>query len=389
MTSVSSCSMVASPVQAEEASSSCSRSRNAQAQADLRARRKTYLAELESGNANLTRHNEELEHEREFLLEQISTLTGQVKTLKDSFGLRSAAPDAMDSLLAAVEKEKNKVKRLRGAIKKMAAIEAHDSGSEGEENTEMKASRKRSRIASTSSLNSSTTSLATLITKSPSDRDAHPSNDVDSFASLTTSSLSPPTPPQTEVLTPHTYWNQTRAQPAQEDQESSRNTLMLLLAQSTEFKRQVVHALSDDIRHTNGHPSSYPASNTYPTWQPWHGDYTAHHNRPAMYPTAPAKHSETHEDILGRLLHSYSSSSAASAMDTSLDISAAMLSQIVPDRPLRGPLPSASVFLVLLTFLRGCVLVLGRVGMLVFMKGDVGGRTKMGMNDVVALPRFA
>ena len=292
------------PYQADPSSSSsagfCARSRNAQAQADLRARRKAHLAELEASNSSLARQNEQLERERHHLQHQIHTLKGQVKTLKDSLGMRITSTTGMDSLLAAVDAERSKVKRLRSAIRNLAAVEAKDTDSEGEE-VVTAPQHKRSRTSASLDSNEGAPSLS--------------KHDAESVTTHTTSSSSPHTPPLTEV------WQD----------DVLRRPLDMALPEVA-LKRPMSQG-NPSTSHTN-----MLAPNVVPAWGQWPGG----HSKVIHQSAGPT---EDQDDMLSRFIDSFASN--PSTVATSLDIHPSVLSYASPDRPMRGPFPSASIFLVL------------------------------------------
>ncbi|PWN91072.1 hypothetical protein FA10DRAFT_299720 [Acaromyces ingoldii] len=102
-------------------SNSKARSRNAQAQALLRSRRKVYIQNLEQTGEELRTQNDILAAERDDLRRRVTGLEAEVSLFKGSLG--SPVGNA-DALMAALEAERAKVEKLREAVRSLALVDA-------------------------------------------------------------------------------------------------------------------------------------------------------------------------------------------------------------------------------------------------------------------------
>lgn len=102
-------------------SNSKARSRNAQAQALLRSRRKVYIQNLEQTGEELRAQNDVLVAERDDLRRRVTSLEAEVSLFKGSLG--SPVGNA-DALMAALETERAKVEKLREAVRSLALVDA-------------------------------------------------------------------------------------------------------------------------------------------------------------------------------------------------------------------------------------------------------------------------
>jgi hypothetical protein len=245
----------------------------------------------------------------------VGLMRGQVRTLKESLGMRkTAATSTVDSLLAAVEVERSKVRRLRSAIRNIALTEAQDSDSNDEYQASV-STRKRTRKSASPFVE-------------PLDNSFELKQDSESVTTLSASSLSPPTPTQLDSIIPNQWSNAKPQLLNEEEQDSSRSALTLLLAQSSTFKRQVVDVLAHDLQAV--------APTPLPSWNQWQSP-----------PINIVNHNENkaHDEILDRFLSSIAASSAEP-----------IRTPTVPFRPPRGHYCSASIFLnFFYFFLEGCL----------------------------------
>lgn len=264
-----------------------SRTRNAQAQADLRARRKAHVSRLEADNSALR-------GERESLLAETRRLREHLAILKSSAKGTSEDQARIDVLIAAVDKEKQKSDRLRDAVRQLIAVANADLEVDDPSVLSSGSLRKRSRASSDASSCTSATakgshtewpdtpSLATSSTasssrssaesmgrlwidsaathSSPSKDNLGPSEDWLSawFVSQPTpmtqvagsvTSVPPPTCPAITSTSISAHADRTHSS-GLASQDEHGDILSLLLAQPASFKREAARALGIEFGNT-------------------------------------------------------------------------------------------------------------------------------------------
>lgn len=297
------------------------RSRNAQAQADLRARRKVYIADLQSSNARLEERNRILILERDSMRNEVDMMRSQMKTLKKTMFSdenMNGSTRRYDSLLQAVAVERRKVKRLRCAIKKIAEMDISDA----EDDDRPFNHRKRTKgVALVDQFDDASPLLSSI-----------PSLDCQSLATAETdssttvpSALSPATPGQRNSDHSDRYNSRESILEIVDTSadDPSQSALTLLLAQPSQFKQQVIQALTQDAQKSS--VKAHPMQKSL-----WSAQ-TRTVQKPVL----------DQDDILNRFFQSLSPGDTTSHCGSQAH-------GVEQYRPILGHLHSASIFLVLL-----------------------------------------
>lgn len=202
------------------------RSRNAQAQAMLRSRRKVYVSNLEKTSEELTVQNEQLTSERDELRRQVNTLKSELRIFRESLTSRDGSGGvSADALLAALDAERAKVEKLREAIRFLSQVDA---------DLEMQSSR--------SETMSDSACLSDIFPASSSSSSSS-SSSVSSSSTATRVSTTTPTSTMDDAATV----NYSIPTPASSLHPEETDSLSLLLAQPTTFKRQAARMLVTEL----------------------------------------------------------------------------------------------------------------------------------------------